>query len=210
MLLAYYADISCVDPALAELSSLSNYRQEKLRHTRSPLARRQGIGAELLLNFALKAAEADIAFPPEIVTSEYGKPYLNGGNLFFSLSHSGNYAFCAIADCEIGADIQIKAAYDPKLADRFFTAGERAYISRAIDKDSAFLRVWTLKESYIKAVGRGLGIPLASFEALPVDECSPSLPGCAFWQGEKNSCFFAICAMGCSAVPDRFEEIVLS
>ena len=57
-----------------------------------------------------------------------------------------------------------KASCD-ELAQRFFAAAECEYL-RGLPPSllrEAFFRIWTLKEAYIKAEGKGLSIPLDSF-----------------------------------------------
>jgi 4'-phosphopantetheinyl transferase len=52
-----------------------------------------------------------------------------------------------------------------ELAKRFFAPSEYEYLRNlppSLQRD-AFFRIWTLKEAYIKAEGKGLSIPLASF-----------------------------------------------
>jgi 4'-phosphopantetheinyl transferase len=77
------------------------------------------------------------------------------------LSHTGDLALVALADCEIGIDIEalrpLADAVD--LAGRFFCAEEAAEIRRALPAQQAeiFLRVWTRKEAVLKALGIGIG-----------------------------------------------------
>jgi phosphopantetheinyl transferase len=67
----------------------------------------------------------------EIQRGEHGKPFLVGNtSVKFNLSHGGNYAVLAIADREVGVDIENlerKANMD-KIAKRVFTEAEREYI----------------------------------------------------------------------------------
>ena len=111
-----------------------------------------------------------LGVPPEEVRLSYepaGKPRTEG--LRFNLSHSGNLALLAVArDREIGVDVEeLRQVTDASLlAERFFAPGETAVL-RTLDRaerDAAFLRCWTLKEAYVKAVGAGLSIPLDRFE----------------------------------------------
>jgi 4'-phosphopantetheinyl transferase len=98
-----------------------------------------------------------------------GKPVLDGSRLRFNLSHSGGLALLAVTlDREVGVDVEaLRPMPDAcELAERHFAPGEIAAL-RALperDRDEAFLRCWTLKEAYVKAVGDGLGIPLERFE----------------------------------------------
>lgn len=105
----------------------------------------------------------------EIIISSKGKPYLiYPAKIFFNISHSGNWVIGAIADAPLGIDIEyIKKERDYKeIICRFYTDIERQYIMSDPNEDvqiERFHQIWTLKESYIKADGRGLNIPLKSF-----------------------------------------------
>lgn len=96
-----------------------------------------------------------------------GKPYLeNNLNFNFNISHSGHWVICAISDIAIGIDIEeIQSIEFKDIAHRFFSQKETSFI---LNSDEAvrlknFYRIWTLKESYIKADGRGLALPLKAF-----------------------------------------------
>lgn len=164
MIKIYYAGFSLVRERGDY--TLSEYRKAQLIRMRPPYARRAAIGAELLLSHALGEACPRVALPPDIITNEHGKPYLRGGEVKFSLSHSGRLVAVALCDEEIGLDIQEKAEYNPKLAARFFTDDEQLYIENSADKGEAFTEIWCKKESYIKAIGTGLSTPLNSFSVM--------------------------------------------
>ena len=72
---------------------------------------------------------------------------------------------CAISSKCVGADIQLRAAYNAALAERFFTKKEAAAIAQAADKDRMFTQTWAVKESYLKLLGTGMHRPLSSFDA---------------------------------------------
>ena len=154
--------ISGIDPsAAADEAEFSRYRLEKLRAAKNPARRSEGICAERLLIYALRDIMPGIELPPEIVTRESGKPELADVPLCFSLSHSGEYCACAVYDRAIGVDIQKRAAADMRILERRFTPQEREFVMNSADMDAAFTRVWTMKESCVKAYGTGQ--PLASF-----------------------------------------------
>ena len=98
-----------------------------------------------------------------------GKPFLSDSDLRFNLSHSGGLGLIAIsARYEVGVDLEEHRPnpdYED-LATRFFAPAETSrlrLISESM-RHEAFLACWTLKESYIKAKGGGLSIPLDQFE----------------------------------------------
>ena len=201
MLRLYYADVSALDPDAPEVP-LSDNRRAKLASQRDPQKRRQGIGAELLLRLALSDASPDFPWPPEITVGAYGKPTWNVDGLYFSLSHSGRLAACAVADRPVGLDVQERCTYREALARRFFAPEEQRAFAGTDDRDALFGTVWSLKESWIKAEGTGLSTPLASFSVV-----GEARPDAAFWYGFREGCHFALCLPGAgSAEPDLFTK----
>lgn len=98
-----------------------------------------------------------------------GKPRLEGPGPRFNLSHSGDKALLGVALArEVGVDLEaLRPVPDAcGLAQRHFAPAEVAAL-RSVpepEREAAFLRCWTLKEAYVKAVGGGLGLPLDRFE----------------------------------------------
>lgn len=112
--------------------------------------------------------------------AESGKPYVGvGSGMYVSISHSHGLCAVAVSDSEIGVDIEY---IDPsrsterlkRLAARFFSADELAYIKAEADAGDAvlperFFEVWCAKESYVKYTGDGLsGLGGFSIFDLPV------------------------------------------
>jgi 4'-phosphopantetheinyl transferase len=99
----------------------------------------------------------------------YGRPEIDDGNagttLHFNLSHTDGLIACTVGwHRAIGVDVEDmqRRVEISKIADRFFTPGEREVL-HAMDpgmKRSRFFDYWTLKESYLKARGTGLSVPL--------------------------------------------------
>ena len=103
----------------------------------------------------------------------YGKPFLapefSSYLLNFNLSHSGSMALYAVTrNMEIGIDVErIRSDFEYEdIAKRFFSANEVDILSTipTEKKLEAFYNCWTRKEAYIKAHGKGLSLPLDSFE----------------------------------------------
>lgn len=98
--------------------------------------------------------------------NEYGKPILkNNKNLYFNISHSKDWVVCVLDDEEVGIDIEKITECKIGIAKRFFCDEEYSFI---MSKDyneynDAFVEIWTLKESYLKAIGTGLCKSLNSF-----------------------------------------------
>lgn len=94
-----------------------------------------------------------------------GKPYVEE-HIYFNISHSGDRALFAInKKHELGVDIELmrdNVSWE-QIATRYFSQTEIMELSQTSDKKIAFFRGWSRKEAYIKAIGDGLTMPLASF-----------------------------------------------
>ena len=210
MLRLYYADISELTDE-ADRYPLSEYRLNRLEHLRPQKNRQQGIGAELLLLHAVKEVKPETPVPLCLRESAGGKPFFSDSNIHFSLSHSGAVAACAIADREIGLDIQLQAQVNMRLVRRFFTAGEEAFLERSDDPDRDFTMLWALKESYLKAIGTGLRTPLNQFDMIIGDPIRAKGVQAAFWYHQIGDLHFALCVPGADiAEPDLIQEIKMS
>lgn len=167
----YFAEVSALeDDALysAALAQIPAQRRGKIDRLRFREDRCLSLGAGLLLQRAL--ADAGLPCDPVIAAGEHGKPYLPEHSAFhFNLSHSGRVVACAVSSREIGCDVQLVERYNAQLATRFFSAEENALLKAQptpAQEATAFFRLWTLKESYLKARGCGLSMPLNSFTVL--------------------------------------------
>ena len=120
------------------------------------------------------------------------KPSLadESADIRFNVSHSGDHAMVAVAiGREIGIDIeQIRSDVEfEKLAERFFSPGERKFMRNLADdkKLRAFFRLWTCKEAFLKAHGTGLSRPLSSFD-VSLEDCPGQLLRIKGDAGEEN------------------------
>lgn len=166
MIKVYAMNVSGIDTADENLlKKMSLKRLEKINRCRIEKMKKQSIGAELLLNYALKkelAAKSPVIWE----TDENGKLYIPGCPINVNLSHSGAYAVCAVSDKAVGVDIQKADKANMALAKRFFTDEECEFIRSSHNPNEAFYNIWVKKESLIKAVGKGLAIPLSRFSVL--------------------------------------------
>lgn len=135
---------------------LSQYRVDKLSRIHSPEAFRASLGAELLLIEALRFVFGAVHLPLEISCDELGKPYLQDRSIYFNLSHSGSFVACALSGRPVGVDIQVMRRCRMELVKRYFSDTEQKEIQNSTDRDATFTRIWTRKESLLKAVGIGL------------------------------------------------------
>ncbi|MGE7623528.1 4'-phosphopantetheinyl transferase family protein [Viridibacillus sp. NPDC096237] len=96
----------------------------------------------------------------------YGKPHLcNATDFQFNVSHSGEWIACAVDKDQIGVDIEkIEPIDSISISERFFSSEEynNLLIKNRNERLAYFYELWTMEESYIKVVGKGLAIPLHS------------------------------------------------
>lgn len=125
--------------------------------------RRLSIGAWTLLTHALDAAGCD---PGNITYGEYGKPDLEGSGVHFNLSHSGERVLCSVSSETVGCDVEKVDRIEMEIAERYFFDSEYESIMGCTGdaRYEMFFRFWTLKESFMKAVGLGFNLDLDAFK----------------------------------------------
>lgn len=106
------------------------------------------------------------------VTGAYGKPaaWLGGqpAPVSFSLSHTRGMVAVGIAPAglELGVDVENGLRkVDLSIADHYFAPPELAWLMGHAEpqRGRAFMTLWTLKEAFIKATGKGLSQELDRF-----------------------------------------------
>ncbi|MDF2669836.1 MAG: hypothetical protein K0R67_2142 [Paenibacillus sp.] len=102
----------------------------------------------------------------QFTIDSYGKPHLSSsGGLRYNISHSGEWVVGALHEASVGIDVEHVRPIDMGIAERFFAPEECEDLFRQPEAEQLgyFYDLWTGKESYIKAEGRGLSIPLKQF-----------------------------------------------
>ena len=102
---------------------------------------------------------------PEAAQEGLGhRPILkNQNDLQFNLSHSGIWVVCAVDNLPVGIDVERIQPIDLDISKNYFSPDEHQDLLAKDDKYAYFFTLWSLKESYIKIVGKGLSLPLNSF-----------------------------------------------
>lgn len=124
------------------------------------------IGAAALLDAGLRCyglREKDMSYGSTCC----GKPFFpDAPGIHFNISHSSSKVAVAFSDSEVGCDIEEMTSPDLDVAKRFFSRDEYEDVISREDpewRSREFFRIWTLKESYLKATGTGLSVPPESF-----------------------------------------------
>ena len=132
-------------------------RQKRILRQKSKLKADSMLIGEILAKAAIKQTFG-IPIQCQHIVSDNGKPYLkNFSNVHFNISHSGEYAVCAVSDVPIGVDIQkIYKRYTPKLSARVCSDEEITKIEHSRQSAVEFTRLWTQKEAVVKMYGSGI------------------------------------------------------
>ncbi|MGN0813022.1 MAG: 4'-phosphopantetheinyl transferase family protein [Candidatus Coproplasma sp.] len=136
---------------------------------------------------------------PHIYCNEHGKPYLKEGEIYYNLSHSGTIAVCALSSAEVGVDVQQVKPVSEGLIKRICTKDEYAFVTQGgAEIDQRFCRLWAVKESVIKCLGKGLSLSPSRVEVklspphgISIDGAETSLH---FKEYTVNGCRIAVCS----------------
>ena len=147
------------------LMSVSPERQQKARRYKFPKGKALSLGAALALDKLLRRRglrERDQRY----LEGKHGKPsFADHPEIHFSISHSSHFVACAMADCEIGIDIQHLVKVNEPLMRRVLSDEELGMVMalQGEERQMLFARLWALKEAYLKAVGTGITDDFPSF-----------------------------------------------
>lgn len=147
---------------------LPAWRRERADFYRFPRDRFLSIAAGLYMGLVERSHGA-------VSIGDDGKPRADG--LEFNASHSGCYVAFACSEHAVGVDIE-EVGSNMDIAERVTTPDEYIDLMECGDpraREDLFCRMWTAKESYMKALGKGMGLPPETFRVLHGREiASPS------------------------------------
>ncbi|MBR1443357.1 MAG: 4'-phosphopantetheinyl transferase superfamily protein [Firmicutes bacterium] len=182
--------VRCLD--LNPLWSVMPERKKKYEHLKMEGDRLLCAGGGILMTNAV-----GIESEKDLIFSDKGKPILKGGPAF-NLSHSGKQCVLAIGESNVGVDIEVLDISNLDIASAVYTNSEQEWMAE--DNLDRFHKLWTWKESVMKATGLGMSLHPKSFEVLPFYEDKGIYVENTWWyafSGKlKDSCFSV-----CSNIP---------
>ncbi len=150
-----------------DINNLSSFRIKKANSFVDEKDKLLSLAAGIALYKGLKEIglnEKDL----DIEINEYGKPYFKDQtNIKFNLSHSIDTSICVISSKEVGCDIEKLRKYNTKIVNKCFSNKEQEFIKKASNINEAFTRIWTLKESFLKAIGKGVDFNMNNITIIP-------------------------------------------
>ena len=193
------------------VAEMPRARRERLGRLRRYEDAQRSLLGDSLARYALRRRTGAVARELVFGDNGYGKPLLlEPSGLHFNVSHSGSWVLCAVDDGPVGVDVEMIRPIDiGSVAQSFFSEVEYESLMLEPDEGSrlrSFYRLWTLKESYIKARGEGMALPLDSF-TIVLDGKAP-MDGYLHLRSYRLSddCIASTCASSsCPAEPIRFD-----
>lgn len=157
------------------------------------------IGKELLKE-ALKKEYGLIYEELQISRKEHGKPYIeNVSGVYYNISHSEGIVACLLHSSDVGIDIEQIRPFSERVARRVFTEKEIKYLQEETENEKVWnercFSLWTLKESYVKAIGDGLRMPLrkVEFDIGGINQIDCNQSGYYFHQYKIGEYLLSVC-----------------
>lgn len=118
---------------------------------------------------ALLEEKLQKVFNLELINENYcytqnGKPYLRDSNINFNISHCNDVVVVVISNKNIGVDIEDIKSFNKFVAKKILTDNEKIGLLTSNNKNEYFFKLWTLKESFLKAIGTGLSYGMKNIE----------------------------------------------
>ena len=141
---------------------MNSQRKEKILRCQNDVDKQRSLLAGILLNFGLEK-------------DRFAK------QVFYSISHSGNYVICVLSNRRVGIDIENKfrSVFSEsgeeqldKIAKKCLTMGEEIRFHSCDDEEKVdlLMKFWTRKESYSKAIGKGLAMDFSQIDTEEMDK----------------------------------------
>lgn len=153
-LVVVLTDGAAFSQAEGYLPYVSALRQSRIKKKRADEDKLLTLAAGLLTGLEISRRTGIPRDRIRYTHGSFGKPYIIGSELQFSISHTKGAVCAAFSDMgEVGADIERKdRRVSERMLDRTLSEGEKPLVRNNED----FLRIWVKKEAFLKRVGTGI------------------------------------------------------
>ncbi len=161
-----YLSEQCYDESFkSQLKLFSSQFQNRMLRFRRWQDAQASVFGRLLLMKGLEEYYNIHLDDSQINYNKFNRPFIKKSYLDFNITHSGVVVACAIGNKQ-RAGLDIEEVKNLKIDDYKcqMTNSEWNKINCANNKIDAFFDYWTQKEAVMKAQGKGLSIPLKSFQ----------------------------------------------
>ena len=165
-------DDNALNQRIADASPriLDNHEQARMAVFKNPLARIRFLIARYICKTQLSRR---LACQPGEIGFQYssnGKPSLDNTELWFSLSHCASAVVCAVANNDIGVDVESMSRCEKLVAkaDRFFSRATVTQIEQGgLPPVTMFTVFWTCLEAQVKLKDSSIFSERRVFELVP-------------------------------------------
>ncbi len=167
----FYGTDSFADPAMVN----ETITPEELSHAkkfRNELQSRTWLSCRTVLRLILATNLGESPKAIELKKNHFGKLYVSNTNLCFNVSHTDKSFLLGFnIDGRIGVDLEYLTGREdiPLLIGYAFSRQETDFCNQGNTSEN-FLKIWTLKEAYLKATGVGLVDYLNSLNVYGAEE----------------------------------------
>lgn len=173
---------------------MSEQRKAKINRLRFLKEKKQSAIAYLLLRYGLKK-EYGITETIFLDKGSWGKPYLSNYPLIhFNMSHCEGGVACIIDDYAVGIDITLVKKENLICMQSAMSENEIDHILQAANSEKQFTIYWSLKESYCKYLGIGIGCYIKDIDFSSYTETKFSLFKKKFQINEVDEAILTWCA----------------
>ncbi len=140
-------------------SLMTEERQKSVLKKRNDIQKKQTVLGEYLCKKGIADFLGIDIHNIRLTRTPEGKPFAEGIDVHFSISHSENLAVCAVSDKPIGIDCEYIRDINLRLTKIACTDSDREFIFGTDDvqeQKNRFFVVWTAKEAYFKFLGTGI------------------------------------------------------
>jgi 4'-phosphopantetheinyl transferase len=203
-----------LDRGIASLDLLDQAERARAAAFKFDHHRRRYVAAHTFLRKVLGDA---LSVPPAAIrfqVTQHGKPYLaDHSSVVFNMSHADGIAYVAIASAgAVGIDVELHHTIQDLMgvARTVFSTVELEELARTSGhgQTASFLRCWTRKEAYVKALGIGLGtdLPRVTVRSVAEDLVVPpaaDISDAAYYVRTVDSLANEYVALSMSTYPER-------
>jgi 4'-phosphopantetheinyl transferase len=162
--------ISALDRATKILLQRDRPKANAIAKSTRPKDRLRSTVGQLLCRQILCLKTGQRPSDIKIANEANGKPFLVGSSsIHFSISHSGDFAVCSVSSLPTGVDIeQITPLKIADLIPLVFSKTEADFFTTLAPAQQLqfFYKIWTFKESLVKAKGVGISSDLNTINLL--------------------------------------------
>lgn len=141
------------EDAAEYLPYVSALRRDRIARKRSSQDKLLSLTAGLLVSHEVSRRTGIPREKIRYTHGTFGKPYLEGNALQFSLSHTAGAVCAAFSGEEVGVDIERRdRRVSSRISERILSAAEKPLVTSPED----LLRLWVQKEAFLKRLGTGI------------------------------------------------------